>query len=192
MGPSSDQERSRSPREPSIGDSPPTVAPSQNWICSNEPSRDDQSSCLRCCTTFSPPQRLRTRPFYGEMAAQAARIYLAPVMRRCEVFSVVTRHSLVYTLRTPSLKYDAKVFERSAPSTISCSTYASRFGASLTNCCLSKRCGGGEPVASRVPRPPLAPALRKTTAHLCFSFLMTLLKAIGDASSIQTWTYSQR
>jgi len=33
-------------------------------------------------------------------------------MRRYEDFSVVTRDSLVYTLRTLGLKYDTKVFER--------------------------------------------------------------------------------
>jgi hypothetical protein len=35
-------------------------------------------------------------------------------MRRYEDFSVVTRDPLVYTLTTLGLKYDTKVFERSA------------------------------------------------------------------------------
>jgi len=35
-------------------------------------------------------------------------------MRRYEDFSVVTCDALVYTLRTLGLKYDTKVFERSA------------------------------------------------------------------------------
>jgi hypothetical protein len=47
------------------------------------------------------------------MAAQAARIYLAPFADApLRGFSVVTRDSLVYTLRTLGLKYDTKVFER--------------------------------------------------------------------------------
>jgi len=49
------------------------------------------------------------------MAARAARIYLAPLADApLRGFFVVTRDSLVYTLRTLGLKYDTKVFERSA------------------------------------------------------------------------------
>src|SRR6266480_4820208 len=60
------------------------------------------------------------------------------LMRLHEDFSVVTRESLVYTLSTPGPKCDTKLFERSAPSTISCSTYASRLVPHVTNWCLSK------------------------------------------------------
>ena len=35
-------------------------------------------------------------------------------MRRYEDYSVVTRDALVYTSRTLGLKYDTKIFERSA------------------------------------------------------------------------------
>jgi 2-haloacid dehalogenase len=55
---------------------------------------------------------------YGEMITQIWRLkqleytWHRSLMRRYEDFSIVTRESLVYTLRTLGLKYDAKVFER--------------------------------------------------------------------------------
>jgi 2-haloacid dehalogenase len=57
-------------------------------------------------------------PGYGEMITQIWRIkqleytWLRSLMRRYEDFSVITRESLAYTLRTLGLKYDAGVFER--------------------------------------------------------------------------------
>jgi 2-haloacid dehalogenase len=57
-------------------------------------------------------------PGYGEMITQIWRIkqleytWLRSLMRRYEDFSVITRDSLAYTLRTLGLKYDASVFER--------------------------------------------------------------------------------
>lgn len=55
---------------------------------------------------------------YGEMITQIWRLkqleytWLRTLMRRYEDFSVVTRDSLVYTLRTLGLSYDDKAFER--------------------------------------------------------------------------------
>jgi 2-haloacid dehalogenase len=57
-------------------------------------------------------------PGYGEMITQIWRLkqleytWHRSLMRRYEDFSVVTRDSLVYTLRTLGLKHDTKVFER--------------------------------------------------------------------------------
>lgn len=57
-------------------------------------------------------------PGYGEMITQIWRLkqleytWHRSLMRRYEDFSVITRDSLVYTLRTLGLTYDAKVFER--------------------------------------------------------------------------------
>ena len=57
-------------------------------------------------------------PGYGEMITQIWRIkqleytWLRSLMRRYEEFSVVTRESLAYTLKTLGLEYDASVFER--------------------------------------------------------------------------------
>src|SRR5476649_464680 len=57
-------------------------------------------------------------PGYGEMVTQIWRIkqleytWLRSLMRRYEDFSVITRDSLVYTLRCLGLKSDADVFER--------------------------------------------------------------------------------
>jgi 2-haloacid dehalogenase len=57
-------------------------------------------------------------PGYGEMITQIWRLkqleytWHRSLMRRYEDFSIVTRDSLVYTLRTLGLKYDTKVFER--------------------------------------------------------------------------------
>jgi 2-haloacid dehalogenase len=57
-------------------------------------------------------------PGYGEMITQVWRMkqleytWLRSLMRRYEDFSVVTRDSLVYTLRTLGLKHDNSVFER--------------------------------------------------------------------------------
>jgi 2-haloacid dehalogenase len=57
-------------------------------------------------------------PGYGEMITQIWRLkqleytWHRSLMRRYEDFSVITRDSLVYTLRTLGLKYDNKVFER--------------------------------------------------------------------------------
>ncbi|QWG20212.1 haloacid dehalogenase type II [Bradyrhizobium sediminis] len=57
-------------------------------------------------------------PGYGEMITQVWRIkqleytWLRSLMRRYEDFSVITRESLVYTLRTLGLKHDDRVFER--------------------------------------------------------------------------------
>lgn len=57
-------------------------------------------------------------PGYGEMITQVWRMkqleytWLRSLMRRYEDFSVVTRDSLIYTLRTLGLKYDDCVFER--------------------------------------------------------------------------------
>ena len=57
-------------------------------------------------------------PGYGEMITQIWRIkqleytWLRSLMRRYEDFSVVTRESLAYTLKTLGLEYDASMFER--------------------------------------------------------------------------------
>lgn len=57
-------------------------------------------------------------PGYGEMITQIWRLkqleytWHRSLMRRYEDFSVITRDSLVYTLRTLGLKHDTKVFER--------------------------------------------------------------------------------
>ena len=57
-------------------------------------------------------------PGYGEMITQVWRIkqleytWLRSLMGRYEDFSIVTRESLVYTLRILGLKYDIKMFER--------------------------------------------------------------------------------
>jgi len=57
-------------------------------------------------------------PGYGEIVTQIWRIkqleytWLRSLMRRYEDFSVITRDSLAYTLRSLGLKSDAKVFER--------------------------------------------------------------------------------
>lgn len=57
-------------------------------------------------------------PGYGEMITQVWRLkqleytWHRSLLRRYEDFSVVTRDSLIYTLRTLGLQYDAKVFER--------------------------------------------------------------------------------
>lgn len=57
-------------------------------------------------------------PGYGELITQIWRLkqleytWHRSLMRRYEDFSVITRDSLVYTLRTLGLKYDNKVFER--------------------------------------------------------------------------------
>jgi hypothetical protein len=57
-------------------------------------------------------------PGYGEIVTQIWRIkqleytWLRSLMRRYEDFSVVTRDSLVYTLRILGLKYDSGVLER--------------------------------------------------------------------------------
>jgi 2-haloacid dehalogenase len=57
-------------------------------------------------------------PGYGGMITQIWRIkqleytWLRSLMRRYEDFSVVTRESLAYTLKTLGLEYDASVFER--------------------------------------------------------------------------------
>jgi 2-haloacid dehalogenase len=57
-------------------------------------------------------------PGYGEIITQIWRIkqleytWLRSVMRRYEDFSVVTRESLVYTLRCLGLNYDAQAFAR--------------------------------------------------------------------------------
>jgi len=57
-------------------------------------------------------------PGYGEIITQIWRIkqleytWLRSLMRRYEDFSIVTRESLVYTLRCLGLKYDAQAFAR--------------------------------------------------------------------------------
>ena len=57
-------------------------------------------------------------PGYGEIVTQIWRIkqleytWLRSLMRRYEDFSVVTRESLVYTLRILGLRYDSDVLER--------------------------------------------------------------------------------
>ena len=57
-------------------------------------------------------------PGYGEIITQVWRLkqleytWHRSLMRRYEDFSVITRDSLVYTLRTMGLKYDTEVFER--------------------------------------------------------------------------------
>lgn len=57
-------------------------------------------------------------PGYGEMITQIWRIkqleytWLRSLMRRYEDFSIITRDSLAYTLRTLGLNHDAGVFER--------------------------------------------------------------------------------
>ena len=57
-------------------------------------------------------------PGYGDIVTQIWRIkqleytWLRSLMRRYEDFSVVTRESLAYTLRTLGLKYDAAAFDR--------------------------------------------------------------------------------
>src|SRR3954467_8863571 len=57
-------------------------------------------------------------PGYGEIITQIWRIkqleytWLRSLMRRYEDFSVVTRESLIYTLRCLGLEYDATAFER--------------------------------------------------------------------------------
>ena len=57
-------------------------------------------------------------PGYGEIITQVWRLkqleytWHRSLMRRYEDFSVITRDSLVYTLRTLGLKYDTEVFER--------------------------------------------------------------------------------
>src|SRR6201992_1329585 len=57
-------------------------------------------------------------PGYGEIVTQIWRIkqleysWLRSLMRRYEDFSVLTRESLVYTLRILGLKYDEAVFAR--------------------------------------------------------------------------------
>ena len=57
-------------------------------------------------------------PGYGEIITQIWRIkqleysWLRSLMRRYEDFSVMTRESLVYTLRVLGLQYDGAVFER--------------------------------------------------------------------------------
>ena len=56
-------------------------------------------------------------PGYGEIITQVWRIkqleytWLRSLMRRYEDFSVVTRNSLVYTLRCLGLEYDAATFD---------------------------------------------------------------------------------
>ena len=60
----------------------------------------------------------RAFPGYGEIITQVWRLkqleytWHRSLMRRYEDFSVITRDSLVYTLRTLGLKYDTEVFER--------------------------------------------------------------------------------
>jgi 2-haloacid dehalogenase len=57
-------------------------------------------------------------PGYGEMITQIWRLkqleytWHRSLMRRYEDFSVITRDSLIYTLRTLGLTYDASIFER--------------------------------------------------------------------------------
>src|SRR6202044_3397305 len=57
-------------------------------------------------------------PGYGDIITQIWRIkqleysWLRSLMRRYEDFSVITRESLVYTLKVLGLKYDAAAFER--------------------------------------------------------------------------------
>ena len=57
-------------------------------------------------------------PGYGEIITQIWRIkqleytWLRSLMRRYEDFSVITRHSLAYTLRILGLKHDESVFDR--------------------------------------------------------------------------------
>src|SRR5437764_7547268 len=57
-------------------------------------------------------------PGYGEIITQIWRIkqleytWLRSLMRRYQDFSVITRESLAYTLRTLGLPYDEPVFER--------------------------------------------------------------------------------
>jgi 2-haloacid dehalogenase len=57
-------------------------------------------------------------PGYGEIITQIWRIkqleytWMRSLMRRYEDFSIITRHSLVYTLKILGLKYDATIFER--------------------------------------------------------------------------------
>jgi 2-haloacid dehalogenase len=57
-------------------------------------------------------------PGYGEIITQIWRIkqleytWLRSLMQRYEDFSVITRESLAYTLRSLGLKHDAQVFER--------------------------------------------------------------------------------
>ena len=57
-------------------------------------------------------------PGYGEVITQIWRMkqleytWLRSLMRRYEDFSVITRESLVYTLKLLGLKYDPSVFER--------------------------------------------------------------------------------
>jgi 2-haloacid dehalogenase len=57
-------------------------------------------------------------PGYGEIITQIWRIkqleytWMRSLMRRYEDFSIITRHSLVYTLKILGLKYEATIFER--------------------------------------------------------------------------------
>lgn len=57
-------------------------------------------------------------PGHGEMITQIWRLkqleytWHRSLMRRYEDFSIITRDSLIYTLRTLGLPYDAKIFER--------------------------------------------------------------------------------
>jgi 2-haloacid dehalogenase len=57
-------------------------------------------------------------PGYGEMITQIWRLkqleytWHRSLMRRYEDFSVITRDSLIYTLRTLGLAYDVRIFER--------------------------------------------------------------------------------
>jgi 2-haloacid dehalogenase len=57
-------------------------------------------------------------PGHGEMITQIWRLkqleytWHRSLMRRYEDFSIITRDSLIYTLRTLGLSYDAKIFER--------------------------------------------------------------------------------
>jgi 2-haloacid dehalogenase len=57
-------------------------------------------------------------PGYGEVITQIWRMkqleytWLRSLMRRYEDFSVITRDSLIYTLKLLGLKYDAAIFER--------------------------------------------------------------------------------
>jgi 2-haloacid dehalogenase len=59
-----------------------------------------------------------TFPGYGEIITQIWRIkqleysWLRSLMRRYEDFSIITRHSLVYTLNALGLKHDVAAFER--------------------------------------------------------------------------------
>jgi len=84
-------------------------------------------------------------PGYGEIITQIWRIkqleytWLRSLMRRYEDFSVVTRESLIYTLRCLGLEYDATAFERIMDKYLHLDLYPDAMGslAALKDCKLA-------------------------------------------------------